>query len=79
MARLSQTIIREFSLDVSQEVVSYFIKGVALLTFLTFLKFLLGIFLGIAVLGFFGFFIYKFFLKQWLWNNSYDNKDGKLQ
>jgi len=70
VASLSQTIIREFSLDASQEVVSYFIKGVALLTFLTFLKLLLGIFLGMAVLGFFGFFIYKFFLKEWLYNKG---------
>jgi hypothetical protein len=70
VASLSQTIIREFSLDASQEVVSYFIKGVALLTFLTFLKFLLGIFLGVAVLGFLGVFIYKFFLKEGLYSKG---------
>ncbi|QDZ19369.1 hypothetical protein HOP50_02g18850 [Chloropicon primus] len=61
IGQLSRTIIREFSLvDVPEETVSLLLRGVLVIAALSALKLLLGLFLGIAVLGFAGIFAYRY-------------------
>ena len=84
IGRLSATIVREFSLqgEVSEDAVSFLLKGVIAIAGLTFLRLLLGLFFGLFVVGFLGVFFLKYLRRGGILEDKddeggYDFYDGE--
>ena len=78
ISSLSRTIIREFSLtDVSEQTVSLLLRGCLVIAGLSLLRLVLGLFLGVAVLGFAALFLYRVLYKYVYDSGREEGEEGE--